>query len=96
MVPDSSRISVLRNGNSNGLNGWMPLGGQTPPTGNRLEAKNAQKNADEEHHLRGDEQRHAVAQADLHDRSVVALEGRLADHVAPPHGHGAQHQDERR
>ena len=45
MVPDSSRISVLRNGNSNGLNGWMVLGGHTPPTGNRLEAKNAQKKA---------------------------------------------------
>ena len=45
-MPDSSRISVLRNGNSNGSNGWMPLGGHTPPTGNRLDEKNAQKKAE--------------------------------------------------
>ena len=46
VVPESSRISVLRNGNSNGSNGWMPLGGQTPPTGNRLDEKKAQKKAE--------------------------------------------------
>src|SRR5215471_2973099 len=45
VVPDNSRISVLRNGNSNGLNGWTVLGGHTPPTGNRLDARNAQKKA---------------------------------------------------
>ena len=48
----------------------------------------------EEHHLGGDEQGHAVAQPELHDRRVEALEGRLADHVAPPHRHRRQHRDE--
>jgi len=43
-VPDNSRISVFRNGNSNGSNGWMPLGGQTPSVGYSAEEKNAQKN----------------------------------------------------
>ena len=47
-MPEASRISVLRNGNSQGLKGWMPLGGQTKPSaavGNSAEEKNAQKNA---------------------------------------------------
>ena len=41
----------------------------------------------EEHHLRGDEHDHAVAQVQLHDGRVVAAV-RLLDHVAPPHEHG--------
>ena len=42
---------------------------------------------DEEHHLRGDEQDHAVAEMELHDRRVIALDA-LADDVAPPHERG--------
>ena len=72
----------------------MPLGGQTPPTGNRLDAEERPEEGDEEHHLGGDEQRHAVAQAELHDRGVIALEGRLADHVAPPHRHDREHGED--
>src|SRR5579859_3588373 len=48
VVPDSSRISVLRKGNANGSKGWMLGGGQTPPIaglGNRLDEKKAQKKA---------------------------------------------------
>jgi len=71
----------------------MAFGGQTPPTGNRLDAKNAQKKSGKEHHLGGDEQRHAVAHAELHYRRVVALKCRLADHVAPPHRHDRQHRE---
>ncbi len=37
---------------------------------------------DEEHHLGGDEQDHAVAVADLHHAGVVALVLGFADHVA--------------
>src|SRR5229473_3145691 len=37
VVPEVSRISVLRKGISHGLKGWIPLGGQTPPTGKRAE-----------------------------------------------------------
>ena len=47
---------------------------------------------DEEHHLRGDEQDHAVAQVQLNDRRVVAAV-RFLDDVAPPHEHG-EHQPE--
>ncbi len=48
---------------------------------------------DEEHHLRGDEQDHAVAQVELHDGRVVAAV-RLLDHVAPPHEHDEQDAEE--
>src|SRR5271170_7449491 len=53
--------------------------------------KERPEEAHEEHHLGGDEQRHAIAHTELHDRGMVALEGRLADHVAPPHGHDPQY-----
>ena len=49
---------------------------------------------DEEHHLGGDEQDHAVAVADLHHAGVVALVLRLADHVRPPARHGVEHADD--
>ena len=44
----------------------------------------------EEHHFRGDEQDHAVAQADRDDRGVVAGLGFLG-HVRPPAEHGVEH-----
>ena len=47
---------------------------------------------DEEHHFRGDEQQHAVAQMQLHHRGVVAQHDGFLDHVAPPAGHGVEHQ----
>ena len=46
---------------------------------------------DEEHDLGGDEQRHAVAQADPHHRGVQAGRPRLDEDVAPPEEHGRQH-----
>src|SRR5690606_24278860 len=45
----------------------------------------------EEHHLGGDEERHAVAQPDLHYRVMMALDMRLPDHVAPPEEHRPEH-----
>ena len=60
-------------------------------SGNSATLKKAQKKADEEHHLGGDEQRHAVAQAEPHDRRVEALARGFADHVAPPEEHDAEH-----
>ena len=50
---------------------------------------------DEEHHLGGDEQDHAVAMVHLHDGRVVAMLGFLDD-VPPPHQHGVEHADQRR
>jgi hypothetical protein len=49
----------------------------------------------EEHHFRGDEQDHAVAQADRDDRGVVAGIGFL-HHVAPPAEEGVEHAGEAR
>ena len=48
---------------------------------------------DEEHHLGGDEQDHAVAVRDLHHAGVVALVLGLVDDVAPPGDHGVEHAD---
>ncbi len=50
---------------------------------------------EEEHHLRGDEQDHPVAQVQLDDRRVIALV-RFADGVRPPAGHGDQHAGDAR
>ena len=47
---------------------------------------------DEEHHLGGDEQDHAVAVVNLHDAGVIAGL-RLADHVAPPADHRVEHAE---
>src|SRR5437899_2122540 len=47
----------------------------------------------EKHHLGGDEQRHPVAHPELYDGGVIALKGRLANDVAPPHRHGRQHRE---
>ena len=48
---------------------------------------------EEEHHLGGDEQDHAVAQVKLDDRRVIAGV-RLADRVPPPAVHGDEHAGE--
>ena len=48
---------------------------------------------DEEHDLAADEQGHAVAQAELHDRAMGAGRARLAHHVSPPEEHRRQHGD---
>ncbi len=48
----------------------------------------------EEHHLGGDEQGHAVAHPELHDRGVVTLKRRFANDVAPPHRHDRQHRED--
>ena len=50
---------------------------------------------EEEHHLRGDEQDHPVAQVKLDDRRVIAGV-RLADGVRPPVVHGDQHAERSR
>ncbi len=42
---------------------------------------------DEEHHLGGDEQDHAVAVRDLHHAGVIAFELGFVDDVAPPADH---------
>ena len=47
----------------------------------------------EEHHFGGDEQDHAVAQADGHHRRMVADLGFL-DHVRPPAEHGVEDAEE--
>ena len=49
---------------------------------------------DEEHHLGGDEQDHAVAVRDLHHAGVEALVLGLADHVAPPADEGIEDADD--
>jgi len=48
VAPEQSKINVLSNGTSKGLNTEIPLGGQTVPismVGAKLAAKKAQKNA---------------------------------------------------
>ena len=80
----------------------MPVGGQvpgmtlTPSIGaHRVERvlEEGPEPGREEHHLRDDEQHHPVAQADLHDRRVVARLA-LGDHVGPPGVHGVEHDHE--
>ena len=48
----------------------------------------------EEHDLRGDEQGHAIAQAELDHLVVKTVVLRFADHVAPPYEHGEQEAQE--
>ena len=56
MVPDSSRIIVLRNGTWNGSKVWMVDGGHTVwplpcSVGEQSEVEERPEEADEEHHL---------------------------------------------
>ena len=101
VVPEVSRISVLSSGRCQGSKVSMPCGGQTPPVkasardivhvaGEQRGVEVGPEPGDEEHHLGGDEQDHAVAVRDLHHAGVVALELRLADHVAPPADEGVE------
>ena len=85
MVPEVSRISVLRSGRCQGSKVSMPLGGQTPPVsavranhapiGEERDVEIGPEPGDEEHHLGGDEQDHAVAVVHHDDRRVVAVAG---------------------
>ena len=79
----------------------MPFGGQMPPVkattavldrfvGEQRGVEERPEPGDEEHHLGGDEQDHAVAVADLHDARVIAVL-RLVDDVEPPGGHHIEH-----
>ena len=82
-MPEVSRISVLSSGRCQGSKISMPFGGQMPagefdarysmlsPV-NRARVEKGPEPRDEEHHLRGDEQHHPVAEADLDDARVVA------------------------
>ena len=85
-MPDSSRIMVFRNGMWNGSKVWMPAGGHIgvgsagDVLGEEREVEERPEEADEEHHLGGDEQRHAVAQAEPHHRAVQAGRAALAQH----------------
>lgn len=47
VIPDDNKIVVFKRGIWNGLKGWIPSGGQTPPSsivGDKLLWKKAQKN----------------------------------------------------
>ena len=47
MAPEAKRMAVFNRGIENGLNGWIPIGGQVRPNstvGAKLLWKNAQKN----------------------------------------------------
>ena len=73
----------------------MPLGGQCPPTagtadGNKDEVEEGPEPGEEEHHLRGDEQDHSIAQVKLDDRGVVAAM-RFVDDVRPTKVHRGKH-----
>ncbi len=83
----------------------MPFGGQIPPVNSspgildRLAGKEAcieerPEPGDEKHHLRGDEQNHAVAVADLHDAGVEAAVLRFLDDIAPPGEHDVEDAEE--
>ena len=91
----------------------MPFGGHTPPVkAIRADVLNLVRKqrgveigpepGDEEHHLGGDEQDHAVAVRDLHHAGVIVLDLGFVDDVAPPADHGvgdadgADAEDERR
>ena len=68
-------------------------GGVNGVAGEQRGVEEGPEPGDEEHHLGGDEQDHAVAMADLHHAGVVALVLRFADHVGPPARHGVEHAD---
>ena len=69
-------------------------GGVNGIAGEQRRVEEGPEPGDEEHHLGGDEQDHAVAVADLHHAGVIALVLRLADHIRPPARHGVEHADD--
>ena len=86
MVPEVSSSSVLNSGRWKGSNSSTPCGGQLRAhevdAGVLLGIGVAEElveigpePGDEEHHLGGDEQHHAVAVMHAHDRGVVAVLG---------------------
>ena len=96
VVPESSRVRVLTSGRCEGRHGLDALAAarcaqavaRLPRSARAVRHVMEQRHleedpepGDEEHHLRGDEQDHAVAQADGDHRGVVALVGFL-HHVA--------------
>ena len=104
VVPEVSRISVLSSGKCHGSKTSMPFGGQWPPVncglgdldgavGREARIEEGPEPGDEEHHLRGDEQDHPVAQAELDDAGVEALV-RFLDDVPPPDQHRVEHADD--
>ena len=105
VVPEVSSSSVLNSGRCQGLNSSTP--GRRPDAAGRGDAGNllgavvaeeeveiGPEPGDEEHHLGGDEQDHAVAVMHLHDRGVVAAVIGLGDDVRPPGEHGVKDADE--
>ena len=104
VVPEVSRISVLSSGRCQGSKVSMPFGGHTPPissvratwcrsAGNSARREIGPEPGDEEHHLGGDEQDHAVAVRDLHHAGVIALVLGFLDDVAPPADHRVEHAE---
>src|SRR3954451_10700904 len=61
--------------------------------GEQARIKKGPEPRDEEHHLRGDEQDHAIAVADLDDARVVAGLG-LVNDIGPPRGHNVKHDEQ--
>ena len=106
VVPEVSSVSVLtsaqverrdrldpfRRPDRPGL-GHAVDGRQRPMVMEQRHLEEDPEPGDEEHHLRGDEQDHPVAQADRDDGRVVAPV-RLLHHVAPPADHGVEHAGE--
>ena len=75
--------------------GELHLGNLNGAVGGKARIEERPEPGDEEHHLRGDEQDHAVAQAELDDRGVEALV-RFLDDVAPPDQHRVEHTERAR
>ena len=74
--------------------GWRPY--RLPVAldfGEQQEVEIGPEEADEKHHLRRDEQQHAVAQAELHDLAVQAGGAAFLNDIAPPAGHGGNDRE---
>ena len=104
MVPEVSRISVLSSGRCHGIEGRNALGrpdaaGDRNPRhvlqfiGEQRGVEIGPEPGDEEHHLRGDEQDHAVAMRDLHHAGMIVLDFGLENDVPPPADHGVEDAD---
>ena len=65
-----------------------------PGVGEQALAEEGPEEGDKEHHFRGDEQRHAIAQAELYHRAVGLLDHRLVNDLLPPGEHGAEYAEE--
>ena len=89
---------MLRNGHVERIEG-VDVGGRPNrlavalQIGEQGEIEERPEEADEEHHLAGDEEQHPIAQAEPYNRRVQSGRAALADHVAPPEEHGAENDD---